>query len=367
MCERKYMERAVELAERGTGAVNPNPLVGAVIVKKGKIIGEGWHEKYGGLHAERNALKNCNESPEGATIYVTLTPCCHYGKTPPCTEAIIENKLKKVVIGSRDPNPLVGEKSISILRDAGIQVVQDFMKEECDALNPVFFHYIRTKRPYVVMKFAETLDGKIAAYTGESKWITGETARAQVHQSRNRYSGIMVGSNTVLKDNPLLTCRIPGGRNPVRIVCDTSLRTPLESNLVKTADEVPLIIATAVNEEEKLKPYRDRNCTVLILDKGKDNHIDLNQLMDKLGEMNIDSILLEGGATLNWSAMEAAIVNKVEAYIAPKLLGGTDAPSPVRGKGFSHPDYAMKLKKIKITPLGEDILVEGEVETCSQE
>lgn len=366
MCEKKYMERAIELAKRGTGAVNPNPLVGAVIVKDGKITGEGWHEKYGELHAERNALRNCSDA-EGAVIYVTLTPCCHYGKTPPCTEAIIESKIKKVVIGSRDPNPLVGEKSIRILKEAGIEVVQDFMKDECDRLNPVFFHYIKTGKPYVVMKFAETLDGKIAAYTGLSKWITGEKAREHVHKSRNRYSAIMVGSNTVLKDNPLLTCRIPGGRNPVRIICDTSLKTPADCNLVKTAGEIPLIIATSVSLEEKLRPYRDRNCRILVIPKGKDGHIDLNILMEELGQMKIDSILLEGGATLNWSALESGIVNKVEAYIAPKLFGGKDAPSPVNGQGVPHPDSAVKLENLRITPVGEDILIEGEVKNCSQE
>ena len=364
--EKEFMLRAIRLAEKGTGKVNPNPLVGAVIVKNGRVTGEGYHEKYGGLHAERNALKNCTDA-EGATMYVTLTPCCHTGKTPPCTDAVIESGIKKVVIGSRDTNPLVGEKSIKILRDAGIEVVQDFMKEECDALNPVFFKYITTSKPYVVMKFAETLDGKIATSTMESKWITGETAREHVHITRSRYTGIMVGINTVLKDNPLLNCRAEGGRNPVRIVCDTDLRTPLTSQLVATAHMYPLIIATSVTDIERIKPYQERHCTVFQIKKGTDGHIDLNELMTELAKMKIDSILLEGGSTLHGAALSAGIVDKVEAYIAPKIFGGKEAPSPVGGIGVLHPSDALMLKNIKLTPLGEDILIEGDVIKCSQE
>ncbi len=366
MCDKEYMKLAIELAKKGTGFVNPNPLVGAVIVKNNIIIGQGWHQKYGGLHAERNALKTCS-SPEGATMYVTLTPCCHYGKTPPCTETIIKNNIKKVVIGSRDPNPLVGEKSIEILQNAGIEVITDFMKKECDALNPVFFHYIKTKLPYVVMKFASTLDGKIATCIGESKWITCEASRNNVHKSRHKYAGIMVGINTVLKDNPLLTCRIPGGKDPIRIVCDTNLQTPLTSSLVKTAKDIPLIIATAVNEEEKLQPYLEKGCRILSVEKNDDGQINLKFLMKKLGELSIDSILLEGGATLNGAAIKAGIVNKVEAYIAPKLFGGKNAPSPIAGDGFLYPDDAIELNKIKITQIEDDILIEGEVKQCLQE
>ncbi len=366
MCEKKYMELAIKLAKRGTGYVNPNPLVGAVVEKNGIIIGQGWHQEYGGFHAERNALKSCT-SPHDSTLYVTLTPCCHYGKTPPCTDAIIENKIKKVVIGSRDPNPLVGEKSIEVLKNAGIEVITDFMKEECDALNPVFFHYIKAKTPYVVMKFASTLDGKIATCIGESKWITNEASRNNVHKSRHKYAGIMVGINTVLKDDPLLTCRIENGKNPIRIVCDTRLQTPLTSLLVKTAKEVPLIIATAVNNSEELHPYLEKGCQILQIQKNNDGHINLNELMKKLGKLNIDSILLEGGSTLNEAALKSGIVNKVEAYISPKLLGGKDSPSPVAGDGFLHLEDAIKLNNIKITQIENDILVEGEVKQCSQE
>lgn len=211
---KQYMYRALELAKKGTGAVNPNPLVGAVLVKDNRIIGEGYHQKYGQLHAERNAIADCyrrGENPAGAELYVTLEPCCHYGKTPPCTEAIIENKIVKVYVGSNDPNPLVDGGGIAVLRAHGIEVETGILKQECDALNEIFFHYIRTKRPFVLMKYAMTMDGKIATVTGDSKWITGEAARRQVHEDRNRCAAIMAGVGTVIADNPMLNCRPAGG------------------------------------------------------------------------------------------------------------------------------------------------------------
>lgn len=369
--DRKYMLRAIELAVKGTGRTNPNPLVGAVIVKDGRIIGEGYHEKYGQLHAERNALANCRargENPEGAAIYVTLEPCCHYGKTPPCTEAIIEHKLAKVIIGSRDPNPLVAGKGAAILREAGIEVVEDFMKTECDEINPVFFHFMTTGAPYVVMKYAMTMDGKIATHTGESKWITGEPARARVHEDRNRYTAIMCGTGTILKDNPLLTCRLPeGGRNPVRIICDSKLSTPGEALIVNTCSQARTIIATVCTDKTKQQPYLAKGCEILEIPATENGRIDLKILMQRLAEMNIDSILLEGGGTLNWSALEAGIVNKVQCYIAPKIFGGSQAKSPVAGTGVEFPAQAVKLTDQKITVIGEDILVESEVSQCSQE
>jgi diaminohydroxyphosphoribosylaminopyrimidine deaminase/5-amino-6-(5-phosphoribosylamino)uracil reductase len=224
------MRIALQLAEKGCGWVNPNPLVGAVIVKDGEIIGRRFHEKYGKAHAERNAIASCIKSPKGATLYATLEPCCHHGTNPPCTDAIIESGIKRVVIGSSDPNPLVRGKGVAIMRRHGIEVVEGVLKEECDKLNQVFFHYIQRKKPYVIMKYAMTMDGKIATYTGESKWITGEAARQRVHEDRHRYSGIMVGVGTVLADNPLLTCRMEGGKNPLRIICDTRLRTPINAH-----------------------------------------------------------------------------------------------------------------------------------------
>ena len=361
MSERKYMELAIELAKKGCGFVAPNPMVGAVIVKDEKVIGEGYHHKYGSLHAERDALKNCVQDTKGAKMYVTLEPCCHQGKQPPCVEAIVEAKIRKVVIGSKDPKPLLSGKGIIYLKEHGIEVETDFLKEECDKVNDVFFYYIQTKLPYVVMKYAMTMDGKIATNTGDSKWITGEAARNQVHKDRHRYTGIMTGIGTVLADNPLLTCRIEGGKNPIRIICDTSLRTPLDSKIVCTADRISTIIATCEENPERIAEYKKRGCEILTLPQ-KDNHIDLRKLMEKLGEKKIDSILMECGSTLNWSAMASGIVKKVQTYVASKIVGGADAKSPIEGKGISELSQAFHLKNSIVRSFGMDFLIESEVE-----
>lgn len=365
----KYMDFAVELAKKGAGAVNPNPLVGAVIVKDGEVIGSGFHEKYGSLHAERNALLSCKQKPEGAVMYVTLEPCCHHGKTPPCTQAIIESGISGVVIGSYDPNPLVSGGGIKVLKDAGIRVTTDFCREKCDKLNSVFFHYISTKTPYVTLKYAMTLDGKIATKAGLSKWISCEESRIHTHRFRSENMGIMVGVNTVLKDDPELTCRNSPGISPIRIVCDTHLKTPLTSKLVQTAGEAPeqcrtprTIIATAVKNESLLAPYKEAGVEILRIEEDKDNHISLKSLMRQLGEKKIDSVILEGGGTLAWSALNAGIVNRVQAYISPKVFGGDSASTPVAGRGVTRPDDAFKFKNIKTEQIGDDIFWEGEIE-----
>lgn len=363
-----YMKQALELAKQGVGAVSPNPMVGAVIVKDNRIIGEGYHKKYGELHAERNAFADCKErgeDPKGAELYVTLEPCCHYGKTPPCTEAIIENGITKVYIGSDDPNPLVAGKGIAVLKEHGIAVQTGVLKDECDAVNEVFFYFIRNKLPFVVMKYAMTIDGKIATYTGASQWITGEAARKRVHEDRNRYAAIMTGVGTVIQDNPQLTCRLENGNNPVRIICDTHLTTPLTANVVTTAKEVPTILATCCHDESRKKAYIEAGCQVLTVrekcDRNGKQLVDLVELMKRLGEMKIDSILLEGGSQLNWSALSDGIVNKVQTYIAPKIFGGMTAKSPVSGVGVELPDHAYKLDIRQITRLGEDVFIESVV------
>ena len=355
-----YMRRAIMLAKQAEGYTSPNPLVGAVIVKDSRIIGEGYHRSYGQLHAERDALNSCTESPEGADIYVTLEPCCHYGKQPPCTEAIIEAGIKRVIVGSRDPNPLVCGRGNEMLRQCGIIVETDYMKEECDAMNYVFFHYITHKTPYVVMKYAMTMDGKIAACTGDSKWVTGEEARKRVHEDRHRYSAIMVGVGTVIADNPSLTCRLEGKKNPIRIICDSNLSTPLSSTIVESANEVRTIIATTCTDLYRHEPYISKGCEIVTVNEVC-GHTDLKELMKKLGEMTIDSVLLEGGGTLNWSAVNQGIINRVQTYIAPKIVGGDAAPSPVRGEGYKLMDQALRLSHISTERLGEDYLIESEV------
>ena len=390
MTDQDYMRRAIELAKKGLGWTNPNPIVGAVIVKDGRIIGEGYHERCGELHAERNAIASLAESAEGATLYVTLEPCCHYGKTPPCTEAILEQKIARVVIGSRDPNPLVAGKGAAILRKAGVLVEEDFMREECDELNPVFFHYITKKTPYVVMKYAMTADGKIAARTGDSKWVTGEKAREKVQELRHQYMGIMVGIGTVLADDPMLNVRMPGKKNPVRIICDSRLRIPMDSQIVKTAKEYRTIVAYAGENPEagknldvsgdgaenggiqtrngspaentgKLDQLHEAGVETLSVPDAY-GRVDLKKLMEYLGKQGIDSVLLEGGGTLNDAALSAGIVNEICAFIAPKIFGGADAKTPVSGIGVAHPPEAVMLELKDMERIGDDLMLRYHVE-----
>lgn len=377
MTDHDYMKRAIELAKRGSGWTNPNPLVGAVIVKHGKIIGEGWHARYGELHAERNAIHSLTESAEGATLYVTLEPCCHYGKTPPCTEAILEQKIARVVIGSRDPNPQVSGKGAAILREAGVNVSEDFMREECDRLNHVFFHFITEGTPYVVMKYAMTADGKIATQTGASKWITGEAARKKVQELRWTYMGIMCGIGTVLADDPLLTVREAGRRNPIRIICDSLLRLPENSKICQTAREYPVIAACAAEAAEKAPGYEQKKRRLEALGvrvlpvPHSPEHVNLRELMKLLGEAKIDSILLEGGGVLNNSALRSGIVQEVKGFIAPKLFGG-GGKTPVEGNGVNFPDEAVLMELEEVSAIDRDLMISwrvrdpGKEQLCSQ-
>ncbi|MDD6483924.1 MAG: bifunctional diaminohydroxyphosphoribosylaminopyrimidine deaminase/5-amino-6-(5-phosphoribosylamino)uracil reductase RibD [Clostridiales bacterium] len=345
------MKRAIELAKKGEGKVNPNPLVGAVIVREGHIIGEGWHERFGEAHAERNALKNCTENPAGADMYVTLEPCCHTGKQPPCTLAVIESGIKRVFIGSDDPNPLVAGKGTEQLLGHGIEVIRGVMKEECDSINQVFFHYIKTKTPYVVMKYAMTADGRIFSDAYE-KNITSKPAIEHMHRTRNRLMGIMVGIGTVEEDNPLLTCRMDGGRNPVRIICDSTLKIKRTSRILNSAREIPTILAAANPDREKIKEIEGMGARVMLA-PGSDGRVDLKKLMKMLGNEGMDSILLEGGAALNGAALKAGTVNLVQCYIANKMFGSGLSPT-MNGE-------RIKLKKPRVLPLGDDILLEYEV------
>ena len=361
----EYMRRALELARKGEGHTSPNPMVGCVVVKDGRIISEGYHEKYGEFHAERNALTRCTEDTAGADLYVTLEPCCHQGKTPPCTDIIIEKKIARVFVGSMDSNPLVAGKGVQILRDHGIYVETGILDAECRKLNEVFYHYIATKTPFVVMKYAMTLDGKIACATGDSKWVTGEIARTQVHRMRGRYRGIMVGIGTVLADDPMLNCRVEGGVDPVRIICDSNLRIPTESQIVKTASDIETIVACSQealeSERKQEKIRRLKEAGIQIIGTEGAHGVNLVELMKKLGGQNIDSILLEGGGTLNASALEDGIVNKVYAYIAGKLIGGIDARSPVEGMGIDRMADAITLQNVEIEKLGDDFCIVGYV------
>lgn len=355
------MKRALELSKKGSGYTNPNPLVGAVIVKNGKIIGEGYHELYGSNHAEVNAFKNATENVIGATMYVTLEPCSHYGKTPPCANAIVEKGIKKVVICLKDPNPLVSGGGIKILEKNGIEVVTGLLEEEGRKLNEIFLKYITTKLPFCIMKTAMTLDGKIAAYTGDSKWITGEASRKYVHVLRHRVAGIMVGIGTILADDPMLTTRLEAekGKDPVRIIADSSARIPLEAKVLNIKSEAKTIIAvTEKAPKDKVKILKEKGAEV-ITTPTKNQGIDLTYLMKELGEKRIDSVLLEGGSTLNYSSLNEGIVDKIITFIAPKIIGGSASKTPVGGQGKEFLRDAIKLKNIKIQNFDDDIMIEG--------
>lgn len=357
--DKYYMGIALQLAKNGIGKVSPNPLVGALIVKENKIVGSGYHEIYGGTHAEINAINNTKVDIKGSTLYVTLEPCSHYGKTPPCVDRIIEKKIRRVVVGMIDPNPLVSGNGVKRLRELGVEVIIGVLEDECKKLNEVFIKYITHKKPFVVLKSAMSLDGKIATAFGESKWITCEESRIHAHNIRNQLTGIMVGIETVIKDNPLLTCRILGGRNPIRIIVDSKLRIPEDSNIVKTCREVRTMVATTEDIRlEKVKYLEDRGIVVLRTRAIK-GRVNLEELMYKLYDLSIDSILLEGGATLNYSALELGIVDKILTYIAPKIIGGENSKGAIGGMGIKRLEDIFKINNMGIEHIGNDILITG--------
>lgn len=356
MLNESMMYLAISLAEKSKGETRPNPLVGAVIVKNGQIIGQGYHKKAGRPHAEREALANCTESPQGGTLYVTLTPCCHHGRTPPCTDAIIQGGIAHVVIGSSDPNVLVGEKSIAILKDAGILVTEGFCKEACDNLNPIFFYYITHKMPYITLKYAMTADGKIATKTGASRWISGEASRNHAHSLRREHAAILVGIGTVLADDPLLNCRLVGAVQPLRIVCDSNLRIPESSQICQSAGIYPTIIAYTKGASEKVERLKKLGLTLWQLPEAH-THVSLIHLFRRLGVEGIDSVLVEGGGQMHYSVLASGLAQQLMIYLAPKIFGGENVKTPVAGLGISQPDDAFALDLRSYAQLGDDILL----------
>jgi len=356
----KYMKRALELSKKGSGFVNPNPLVGAVIVKDNKIIGEGYHERFGGPHAEINAINNAVSEIDGATMYVSVEPCNHHGKTPPCTNRIIMEKFSRVVIGMKDPNQHVTGNGIQTLRQAGINTESGVLEQDALKINEVFINYIQTKKPYCILKTAMTLDGKISTYTGDSKWISNEKSRQWVHELRHIYSAIMIGVNTVINDNPRLTDRSAhlNKCHPVRIVVDSNGRTPLKSKVLNTRWAKTIIAITEKASETFRGKMAEKGVDIIVCPE-KDNRVDLTYLITVLGEKGIDSILLEGGSTLNFSALQDKIIDKVYSFISPKLLGGEKAFTPVGGVGFKKVDEAITLRIENIHRFNEDIMIEA--------
>lgn len=358
--DQKYMKRAISLAKRGAGWVNPNPLVGAVLVKDDCIIGEGYHEYFGGNHAEVNALKGISpDLVNGSTLYVTLEPCAHEGKTPPCANLIAEKKIARVVIGMADPNPLVNGKGLSLLQSAGIITEVGLMEPQVREMNEVFIKYIQTKLPFVLLKTAMTLDGKIATVTNASRWITGEPSRKMVHALRQHLSAVMVGVNTVEYDDPLLNIRLKGTcRNPLKVIADTKGRIPLEAKVLVNDPQLTIIATTENADPLKLKQI-ERTGAQLLICPLKNGKVDLGFVMRSLGTMGIDSVMIEGGSTLAFSALQAGIVDKVVNFIAPKILGGDSAPTAVGGVGIEKMENAIRLSHMKTRKVGEDLMIEG--------
>lgn len=361
--DRYFMQQALSLAAKGEGYTSPNPMVGAVVVKDGQIVGQGYHQRAGTPHAEVHALRDAGELAQGATIYVTLEPCCHYGRTPPCTEAIKKAGIKRVVAAITDPNPLVAGKGLKLLEEAGLEVTSGVLADEATKLNEIFIKYVTSKQPFVVLKAAVSLDGKIATVTGESQWITGPESREFTHHLRHRYDGILVGVNTVLADNPSLTTRLPGGKgkNPVRIILDSKARTPVDANIIKyPQDTVTIIAATAAADPSRVAALRQAGAEVLLL-PATDTGVDINQLLKELARRQITSLLVEGGAKVHASFIAARAVDKVYWFIAPILIGGEGAPGAIGGKGIEKLQQALRLKRTSIHHFGEDICIEGYV------
>lgn len=354
-----FMTKALALAARGRGRTSPNPMVGAVIVKDGKIIGAGYHAKAGTPHAEIHALRQAGSEAKGATLYVTLEPCCHFGRTPPCTEAIIAAGLARVVVAMRDPNPLVCGGGLARLRQAGIEVEEGIMEAQATRLNEAFIKWVTTGQPFVVLKSAITLDGKIATVTGQSQWITGPIARKRVHILRDTYDAVMVGIGTVLADNPHLTVRLPKeGRNPVRVIVDSQARTPLTSHVINDG-VAPTIVAVAEGAPAaRVAALMQAGVRIFSLPRHQQG-VDLRALFARLGQEKITSVLVEGGATLAASVLSAGIVDKVCYFVAPKIIGGAAAPGPVGGDGIASLAEAYQLSEITVEQLGQDVLISG--------
>ena len=358
-----YMNMALELSKGGLGRTNPNPLVGCVIVKDDKILATGYHKKIGDSHAEIDAIKKIeNDKLKGTTLYVNLEPCSHYGRTPPCANVIAKLGFKRVVVGMLDPNPLVNGKGVKILRDSGIEVITGVLEDECRKLNEIFVHYITNKRPFVLLKEAMTLDGKIATCTGDSKWITSEKSRQYVHKLRDRFASVMVGINTVIKDDPFLNVRHvkKNGNESVKIVVDSRGRLPLDCNLVRniTNDKEVILATTTRIDDARKNEYIKRGVHVMCLD-GENSRVDLNLLMSELYKLNIDSVLVEGGGILSASFLEENLIDRVVFFISPKIIGGFSAKTPILGRGIKLMKDAINIKDINVSMIDKDIKIEG--------
>jgi len=360
--EKKHMRRALELARKGEGRTAPNPPVGAVVVRDNRLVGSGFHPRAGMPHAEIYALEKAGDRAQGADLYVTLEPCSHYGRTGPCTEAIKAAGVARVLVGTRDPNPRVDGKGLAELESAGIQVHCGILEDECRRLIAPFSKYVRTGMPYVILKAAMTLDGKIAASSGDSRWISSDQSREEVHRLRDRVDAVMVGVGTVLQDDPLLTTRFSeGGRDALRVIVDSTLKITEKARILNLKSQAPTLLAvsTAV-PEERIRRFQQPGVQILQV-PGRNGRIDLAILLRELGKMHIHSILLEGGSRLNAVMWKRNLVDRLMVFIAPLVLGGEDGLSLFSGVGASRMEDAVQLEDVRYSNWGPDILVEGEV------
>jgi diaminohydroxyphosphoribosylaminopyrimidine deaminase/5-amino-6-(5-phosphoribosylamino)uracil reductase len=363
--DNQYIHRAIKLARRGIGYVNPNPMVGSVIVKDGEIVGQGYHSCFGKEHAEIIALRNAGEKARDATLYVNLEPCCHYGKTPPCTDAIIKAGIKRVVIGIVDPNPLVNQKGIEILKQHQIEVTTGVEESACKELNRVFIKYITTGMPYVTLKIAQSLDGRIATSTGNSQWITSHQARIEAHRIRSESDAIIVGIGTVLADNPQLTVRHVKGRNPVRVVLDNHLQIPLQCQLLTDNHVHKTIVATTSKDTAKISRIEKTGVHVWQTEKNENGRISIPQLLKKLANARMSAVMVEGGARVYTSFLKEKMVDRIVMALAPKIIGtGIEA---IGDLGILDVDNSIELINVKTKRLGPDLLVSADVSYNSSE
>jgi len=350
---KKYMELALKLAEKGRGCVSPNPLVGCIIVKRGKIVGKGYHKKYGEEHAEINAIKSAGKKANNATMYVNLEPCSHWGKTPPCTESVVQAGIREVIVAMEDPNPIVD--GFKELKFRGLKTKIGILKNQAQKLNEVYIKYMKKKMPFVILKLATSLDGKIATQTGDSKYITSKEARSYVHQIRNDVDAVMVGINTVIRDDPLLDSRLVKGKNPIKIIVDSSLKIPEKAKVLKDPGKV-IIATTSKASKSKIDKLHQKGATILTL-KPKKGLVDLKELMKELAKSDIASVMIEGGAELSGSAIKEGVVDKIMMFTAPKIIG--NGFSPIKNLNIKKVNKALNLKNVSAKSIGKDFLVEG--------
>jgi diaminohydroxyphosphoribosylaminopyrimidine deaminase / 5-amino-6-(5-phosphoribosylamino)uracil reductase len=361
--EEQLMRRALELAERGRGSVEPNPLVGAVAVREGRIVGEGWHERFGQAHAEVNALNRAGEAARGATCFVTLEPCCHSGKTPPCTDALIRAGVARVVAAMEDPFPQVAGQGATRLRAAGISITFGLCEKEARRQNAPYLKLLKTGRPYIHAKWAMTLDGKIATRSGDSKWISNEASRRIVHELRGRMDAIIIGIGTALADDPLLTARPPGPRVALRVILDSQARLPVSSRLMQSAREVPtlLVVSSAVTEN-MLAPIRAAGCQVLQMPANAEGKADLQSILAHLGQWHATNILVEGGAEVLGSFLDLGAIDETHVFVAPCLIGGAEAKTALAGRGREQIKEGMRMTETEVKMVDGDVYVRGWLE-----